>query len=146
MIRVRRSLICDRPAQDTFPFIADFANLPDWDPGIASSRRLDEGPIRTGARYEVVARFLGRRVPMVYEVTRYEPPHRIVLEGRSGHLRAIDDIRFEPVSGGTRIRYRADFRFSGAMRWAEKLIRPAFERLASRAMQGMQEALRRRAA
>ncbi len=74
------------------------------------------------------------------------PPNRIVLEGRARNLHAIDDIRFDATASGTRVRYRADFRFIGPVRWAEKLMKPAFDRLAARAMAGMEVALNRNAA
>jgi carbon monoxide dehydrogenase subunit G len=79
-------------------------------------------------------------------VTRFEPPKRIVLEGRGMNLHAIDDIRFDATGTGTRVQYRADFRFLGSMRWAETIMKPAFNRIAERAMNGMKEALSRRAA
>jgi carbon monoxide dehydrogenase subunit G len=146
MIRVQESLICDWSPEDAFSFIGDFQNLPDWDPGIASSKRLDSGPLGVGSIYHVVAKFMGARVSMEYEVTRFEPPKRIVLEGRGMNLHAIDDIRFDATGTGTRVQYRADFRFLGSMRWAETIMKPAFNRIAERAMNGMKEALSRRAA
>jgi carbon monoxide dehydrogenase subunit G len=103
-------------------------------------------PLSKGSKLLVVARFLGARVPMEYEVTRFAPPNRIVLEGRARNLHAIDDIRFDATASGTRVRYRADFRFIGPVRWAEKLMKPAFDRLAARAMAGMEVALNRNAA
>ena len=146
MIRVKRSLVCNESLEETFAFVADFENLARWDPGIAVSERLDDGPLAKGSSFRIVAKFLGRRVPMTYRVTEFEPPYRIVYEGVGGNLHAVDDIRFDRTGSGTKVQYRADFRFPRALRWAECLMRPAFHRLASRAMGGMSDALKRKAA
>lgn len=146
MIRVQESLLCAGSPEETFRFIGDFENLPEWDPGIVSSRRIDVGPLGVGSGYQVVAKFMGARVPLEYRVTRFEPPSRIVLEGWGMNLHAIDDIRFDDMGTGTRVTYRADFRLLGPVRWAEKIMKPAFDRIAARAMSGMGEALKRKAA
>jgi carbon monoxide dehydrogenase subunit G len=146
MIRVQRSLKSTWPLEECFSFLADFANLPAWDPGIVSSRRSDDGELRVGSSFHVVARFLGRRVPMTYQVVEIDPPTRIVLQGTASTLRAIDEITFERDGRGCIVHYRADFHMVSALRWAEPLLKPAFDRLATRAMDGMAVALRKRAA
>ena len=144
MIRIFRSLTTEVARDDAFALVADFSNLTKWDPGIASSSRLDDGPLAVGARFEVKAKFLGREIPMTYEVTLFEPPHRIVLEGIAPNLRAVDDIRFGESGKETRIDYHADFYLLGALKWTERLAKPAFDRLANRAMSGMSGALSNR--
>lgn len=146
MIQVQRSLKSPLSLEECFSFIADFSNLPVWDPGILSSTRDDEGELRLGSTFRVVARFLGRRVPMSYQVVELAPPKRIVLEGTASTLRAIDEIRFERDGQGSIVHYRADFHMIPALRWAEPLLKPAFDRLAKHAMDGMAVALRKRAA
>ncbi len=94
-----------------------------------------------GTSFEVAATFMGRTVPMDYRITVYEPPRRVVLAGEGATVAAVDDIRFEPEAGGTRISYRADFTLRGAARWAGPLLRPAFRRLGAKSMQGLERAL-----
>lgn len=64
-------------ARDTFLYLADFTHLPEWDPGIARVTRLDAGPLARGARFDVVARFGGREVPMTYELVQYDETVRV---------------------------------------------------------------------
>ena len=52
------------PAADIFAYLADFATVAEWDPGVKSAHLLGGEPGRTGARYLVKAGFLGRTLPL----------------------------------------------------------------------------------
>lgn len=129
------------PPDEAFRYVADFANLPEWDPSIASANKLGEAPVGEGTAFEVVATFRGRAVPMEYRITVHDPPRRVVLAGEGATVAAVDDIRFAPEAGGTRITYQANLTLRGAARWAGPLLRPAFRRLAAKSMQGLETAL-----
>jgi carbon monoxide dehydrogenase subunit G len=141
MTLLREELEVDRPLEEVFAFIGDFVNSARWDPGVAEARNVTEGPVRVGTRYELVVVFNDRRLPMTYEVTEYQPPDRVALRGSGSTVNAVDDIRFEPTTGGTRIRYTADLRLRGVLRVLEPLFRGRFEETGRRAMAGMKAAL-----
>jgi carbon monoxide dehydrogenase subunit G len=141
MTRLREQIITPLGLEDAFAFVADFANSMHWDPGVATSERLDEGPLRAGARYRLGVRMRGRVAPMEYRVSVLEPPHRVVLLGEGSGVSAVDDIRFEPAGQGTRIDYTADIRLSGIARLAQPLLGGAFAKIARDALDGMQRAL-----
>lgn len=124
-----------------FAFVADFGNAERWDPGVASSVRLDSGPVRVGSRYRLGIRMGGRIAPMVYEISRLEPPHRVVLAGRGSGVTAVDDITFRSTPEGTEIDYVADIRLEGAMRLLTPLAGGAFRGIAERAREGMERTL-----
>jgi carbon monoxide dehydrogenase subunit G len=145
MTRLQESIETALPIDDTFAFIADFANAQHWDPGVASSERIDKGPVGPGARYRLGVRMRGNVAPMEYRITTYEPPRRVVLTGEGSNVSAVDDIRFEPTPTGTRIDYTADIRLMGWMRLAAPFAGGAFERIARDALGGMQRALDERA-
>ena len=126
---------------EAFAFVADFANAERWDPGVAESVRLDDGPPRVGTRYRLGVRMGGRVAPMEYEITRFEAPNRVVLEGRGSGVRAVDDIRFIQTTTGTRIEYVADIRLQGLLRLLAPLAGGAFRRIAENARNGMQQTL-----
>ncbi len=128
-----------------FGFVADFANSSQWDPGVASSERLDDGPLGVGARYRLGIRRRGRVVPMEYRITFLAPPSRVVLVGEGSGVLATDDIRFESTDAGTRIDYIADIRLRGLLRLAEPFAGGAFARIARDARDGMERALDERA-
>ncbi len=141
MTVLREELEVDRSIEEVFAFIADFANSARWDPGVAESRNVTEGPVRIGTRYDLVVLFNDRRLPMTYEVIEYRPPDRVALRGSGSTVNAMDDIRFEATPGGTRIRYTADLRLRGPLRVLEPLVRTRFEETGRRAMAGMRAAL-----
>ena len=144
MTRLREELEVERPIEDVFDLVGDFANTKDWDPGVEESEKITDGPIGVGTRYRVVAVFGGRRLPIEYRVTGWDPPRRVTLEGLGSTFRGIDAIGFEPTSsGGTRITYEADLRLRGPLRLVEPLMRRRFEQTGADAILGMRRALAR---
>lgn len=137
---------------EAFAFVADFANAQHWDPGVATSERIDAGPVGVGARYRLGVRMRGKVAPMEYRITTYEAPRRVVLEGTGSNITAVDEIRFAPLATGaagttgTRIDYTADIRLGGWMRLVQPFAGGAFRRLANDAIGGMRAALDARAA
>lgn len=146
MTRLRETIDTTLPIDETFAFVADFANSSLWDPGVATSERIDPGPVGVGARYQLGVRMRGKVAPMEYRVTTWEPSRRVVLAGEGSNVSAIDEIRFEEIPTGTRIDYTADIRLTGWMRLAEPFAGGAFEKIAKDALGGMQRALDERAA
>lgn len=147
MTRLHERIETPLPIDETFSFIADFANASRWDPGVATSERIDAGPVALGARYRLGVRMRGRVAPMEYRITTYEPPTRVVLTGAGSGVSAVDEIRFEATpSGGTAIDYTADIRLGGWMRLVQPFVGGAFEKIAKDALGGMQRALDERAA
>ncbi len=100
MTTLREQIITPLALDETFAFVADFANAMHWDPGVATSERLDEGPLRVGARYRLGIRMRGRIAPMEYRVSVLDPRRRVVLLGEGSGVSAVDDIRFEQAGDG----------------------------------------------
>ena len=130
-----------RPVGEVFAYTADFANIQEWDPGVTSSHRIGAGPVGEGARFDLVAKFGSSELPMIYEITRYEPDERVVLVGRGKTIEAVDDIRFEPRDGGTHVDYTADLTFLNWFRFVAPLLSPVMKRVGTRALDGLVAAL-----
>lgn len=146
MTRLHEELTTRLPIDETFSFIADFANSMLWDPGVATSERIGDAPFGPGARYRLGVRMRGSVAPMEYVITTLEPTSRVVLTGEGSNVSAVDDIRFTAVDGGTRIEYNADIRLTGLLRFVQPFVGASFERIARDAVGGMQRALDERAA
>ncbi len=146
-MKVEDRVLLRQSADAAFLYLADFARLPEWDPGIARSRRVDAASaLVTGARFEVVARFFGREVPMAYELVRFDSVTREAeLVGTAPGIRATDWISVRPVGepGEARaeVHWRAEFLLSGTSRLFGPLMRPLFSRLARKAMDGLRAKL-----
>lgn len=70
----------DRPASEVFAYFADAANNPRWQSGMRSCEWITEPPIGLGSRYRQHARFAGRDVVSIFEVTEYQDERRIRIE------------------------------------------------------------------
>lgn len=141
MTRLDEQIESVLPLETTFDFVADFSNAERWDPGVARSIRLDEGPIRSGSRFALDVRMGQRIAPMTYRVAVLDRPHRVVLVGTGSGVDAVDEIVFEPVGSGTRIRYTADIRLRGLLRLAQPFLSGVFARIGRDAAAGMRRKL-----
>lgn len=138
---LKRTVTVPRPIDEVYDFVADFANVAEWDPGIARSEQTGGAGLEIGATYAVTAVFNGREIPMEYRVTDLEPGRRVVLAGEGATVTAVDDIRFSTSGTGTRIDYSADLRLKGLLRLTEPLLGGAFRRLIDAAMAGLAQRL-----
>ncbi len=138
---LREHIQTSLPIDEAFAFVADFANSKDWDPGVATSSRIDDGPLGVGARFDLGVQMRGRVTPMEYEITTFDSPNRVVLTGSGSGVAAVDDIRFQSTEAGTDIEYIADIRLRGLMRLVEPFVGGAFAEIGRNARDGMQRKL-----
>jgi len=118
MIRLRETIEVARPIDEVFAYVSNFGNAAQWDPGVADSRKAGAGAIGVGTAFELQVRFGPRSIPMMYVVREYDPPKRVLLEGKGDSVHALDDIGFAATPRGTRITYTADISLLGASRIA----------------------------
>ena len=126
---------------DVFEYVADFANSREWDPGVATAERLDDGPLGLGSRFRLGVRLGSRVAPMDYRISVFEPPTRVVLVGSGSGVSAIDDIRLERLAAGTRLDYTADIRLGGLLRLIQPFLGGALANVGRNAAEGMQRTL-----
>ena len=141
MTRIHERIETALPIDDAFDYVAEFANSHAWDPGTLSSRRLDSGPVRAGARYLLDVRMGDRVAPMEYRIRDFERPDRVVLTGTGPSVNAVDEIRFERAGDGTVIDYTADIRLGGLLRLAQPFLGGTFVKIGRDAAAGMDRAL-----
>lgn len=140
--RVERTIETGCPADEAFAFVADFSTTERWDPGIVEAKRLDDGPIGVGSRFELVSKFGSREQTIVYEITRFDPPRSVTLLGEGETFRGTDVISFESrEGGGTRVRYEADLGLKGFAALALPFIRKRLDTMSDDAVAGLKSAL-----
>jgi Polyketide cyclase / dehydrase and lipid transport len=142
MARYRTMVPSSKGAHALFAYMADFTHSEQWDPGVLSSRRLDEGPLALGARFLVVAGFLGRRVPLEYEITAYEPDSLVQVTARTNWLHSVDTMTFESSDAGSTLSYDAELNLLGAYRVLGPLLDLGFRRVGDRAREGLRREIR----
>jgi carbon monoxide dehydrogenase subunit G len=133
------------PIDEVFDYLADFSNAAEWDPGVVSARRLDDGPVGVGSRFDVQARFAGRTLPMSYHLARANRPTGLEFTGLSPGSTARDVIALAPDGEGhTRVTWTLEVTLTGWSRLAEPLLGPLLRRLGRKALDGLAATLDRR--
>ena len=141
MARYRASLYTTLPPEETFAYLSDFANAQQWDPGVTEASRLDAGDIGEGSQFRLLARFLGRTVPITYRIVEYDPPAAVTFLGENATVTSRDRISFEPAGEGTAVAYDAELALKGPLRLADPLLGLAFKRVGDRALAGLRAKL-----
>ena len=62
-LRLHETRHVARPVAEVFAFTADFANAERWDPGVVSSRSIEDVPPGVGSKYELTVSFGSREFP-----------------------------------------------------------------------------------
>jgi hypothetical protein len=122
-----------------FALLADMSRVVEWDPGVVEAFPLEPGPVGRGSRFRVVSQFLGRRIPLTYELTAYEPEQRLVFRASDDSLTSLDEITLTPRAGGTRVTYDARLEQSGLARLADPLLQLAFFAIGRAAADGLRK-------
>ena len=139
MVRVEGEIVIDRPAEDVFDFVADERNEPRYNPKMRRAELISDGPIGAGTRFEAETVSMGRAVEMVIEFTGFERPRRIE---ETVHMSSMDlqgGLTFDPVPGGTRMRWTWDLEPHGML----KVMSPLVARMGRRQEQTIWTGLKR---
>jgi len=128
--------------EEAFAYLADFAHIEDWDPGVVRAQGLSADSLAIGARFEVHSSFLGRKIPLVYETVEIEAPRRVLLRADTPTAVSLDEMTFDlRPGGGTIVTYDADLRLKGPLRAFDLALRLAFQRLGDNARDGLRRKL-----
>lgn len=142
MARYRTTVESTKSPEEAFDHLTDLSNAKDWDPGVVEATNLTGDPVGPGSRFHLVARFLGRRVPLEYRITEFDRPTRVVFAADEASVRSTDEIRFAATDGGSRVTYEADLQLTTPFgRLLDPLLGLAFRRIGARAAAGLREEL-----
>ena len=120
-----------------FAYLSRFDRAEEWDPGVDAGEMLTPEPVGVGSRFRLVARFLGRRIPLDYEIIEYHSDERIVLRAENRSVRSVDTITFQEDGRGTVMVYDAQLDAKGIGRLADPLLSIVFHRIGDRAAAGL---------
>ena len=141
MIKLREQIDVKASLERAFKFVEDFTSVSEWDPQVVSAKRITDGPIGVGSRFDVVVRMGIRALPITYEITECNPMSKIVLLGIGKGFRGEDRIFFQKKGDGTRITYEADLEFWGTNTFLGTLIKKIIEPVGKKAVLGLQQCL-----
>jgi hypothetical protein len=126
-----------------FKRVSDFSTTEKWDPGVVEAEKITSDGIDIGARFRIVARFMGRNSELVYEITEFEPGRRVVLRGENATVLSVDEIIVEPDGEGSVVKYSADLTLKGPLKLLDPLLGLAFDGIADKALAGLRDWLRK---
>jgi hypothetical protein len=111
-----------------FDFAADERNEPRYNPRMLSSEMLSPGPVGLGSRFRAVMRSRPRRTTMTTQFTGYQRPRRLALRSHLSAMEIHGSLTFDPVLGGTRMRWSWEVEPHGPL----KLMSPLVARVGAR--------------
>jgi dehydrogenase/reductase SDR family protein 12 len=131
-----------REQVEVFDYLARFSSAAEWDPGVAEARDRTPDPVGLGSEFDLVAVFLGNKVPLTYRIVEFERPDRVVLRAETRAVRSLDTITFRPGSAGhTLVKYDAILDFKGAAKLLSPVLGMAFNKVGDRAAAGLAASL-----
>jgi uncharacterized protein YndB with AHSA1/START domain len=118
-MRFTNTITIDRPPAAVFAYLADFENVPQWNYAIQQTRKLTDGPVAVGSRYQQ-RRTLPDPAEETFEVTEYEPDHTLAVRGTLGPFPAQASYTLEAAGDATVLTNTFDLEPQGAL----KLVAP----------------------
>lgn len=120
MAILTRTQLVNAPVGEVFHVVIDGGSFASWNPTIRASRRLDDGEIGEGARFEWDLKGFGKIVQELREFERNKQvrivPHAKMLAG--GHR-----FRFTPQGDATRIDHELEMSPKGAFKLLSPMMR-----------------------
>jgi Polyketide cyclase / dehydrase and lipid transport len=80
-------VVIARSREDVFSFLADLENVPRWNPAIEATRKTSPSAVGVGTTYRQM-RSVPKRSEETIEITSFEPPRQLMIEGQIGPFRA----------------------------------------------------------
>ncbi len=113
-IEMHEEFRCSRSPIDVFTYITDFSRIDEWDQTISSAQKRSPGAITLGTQFSLIYTLGPKRIPIEYEITRFEPNHSAVLVGKAKNFTATDTIQITPMEQGCHVSWQAVVQFTGA--------------------------------
>jgi Polyketide cyclase / dehydrase and lipid transport len=120
--RIEGDIFIKRPVEEVFDFCADEHNEPRYNPRMTRAEQTSSGPIGLGSQFRAEMKTMERIVAMTIEWTAYERPWRLASWTRLSGMDIRGDLRFDPVAGGTRMRWAWDLEPHGRLKLMGPLI------------------------
>jgi hypothetical protein len=122
MARIDGEIIIGRPVEVVFDFTADQRNEPRYNPRMIRADKVSDGPVGKGTVFRSTAKSMGRAVEMRIELTGYDRPGRLASHTATKLADIGGALTFDPVPGGTRMRWSWSVRPKGAARLLAPVI------------------------
>ncbi len=99
MVDVQTDITIEAPLQKVADYAADPDNAPDWYKNIKAVEWKTAKPLSMGSRIAFKAKFLGKELSYVYEITEFIPRKKLVMRTAEGPFPMETTYEWEPVAG-----------------------------------------------
>jgi uncharacterized protein YndB with AHSA1/START domain len=131
-----------RPIEDVFAFLADFENVPKWNYAILETHKVSDGPVGVGTVYQQV-RSVPSRSEERFEVTAYNPPRQLEVQGQLGPFPSRLSYALDAVPDGTRVSNSVELELRGPGRLLGRVAVPRVRDAVAANLQKLKELLER---
>src|SRR5260370_7238724 len=113
------------PVEGVFAFVGDYTRDPAWRAGVIEMSQTPAGRSQVGTQTLEVARFFGRTMTTLAEVTKYEPGRAIDFAGvMANKIRVSGSRTVEEANGQARFTYQANVEGHGFLGLLSPLMVP----------------------
>lgn len=105
MIRVKHSIIVDRPLPEVFEYLTTPEKTPEWQEAVIESTIITEGPIGSDTKVRVTRRFMGKSITLILDTTEFVPNERFSFRTESGLVSLEGTVVVEPKGVGTAVTF-----------------------------------------
>ena len=123
MATFENTLMIRRPTAEVFGFLSDFENVPKWNYAIVETHKASQGPVGVGTIYQQVRSVPSRREER-FEVTAYNPPRRLEIQGRLGPFPSRLSYALDAIPEGTRVTNAVELELPGPGRLLGRVAVP----------------------
>jgi uncharacterized protein YndB with AHSA1/START domain len=111
MAEIVESIEISRRPEEVFEYATDFTHFPEWQLGVMSARREDDGPVSLGSRATVIRQAGPRKLSRTEEITELDAPRTWTVRGVGDPLIAVAKGAIEPIDEGDRSRLTITLEF-----------------------------------
>jgi uncharacterized protein YndB with AHSA1/START domain len=119
VIKIERTLTIHRPVEEVFGYLCDVEHGPEYMSGQREAHKTSAGPMGVGTTFATTGKF--PRPSRTYEVTEYEPNHRLAWRAAVG-AHATTTWSLMPSGPSTRVTFTRVAEATGLLRLAEPLM------------------------
>jgi len=137
-MRVDKSVTINRPPAEVFNYVSDIRNDPNWHTDVISAVPSTD-PIAKGTVFNVKVKPSMSVSEGTMTVAEWDPPRRLVFDGRMGKMAPKVTYRFEPDGAGTKYTRTVEIDPPGVM----KLMSPIMKMMIGKSNDGFLANLKR---
>jgi carbon monoxide dehydrogenase subunit G len=112
----------NKPPEAVFPFVGNLERAPEWVPDLLSMRKVSDGPVGVGTRYEETVRMGSKISDATLEVTEYDPPYTFAHIGQGGPSRFTARFVLKPDGHATIVTHEYTVSLTGMAKLLSPVI------------------------